>query len=484
MVTPMEMVQTSSGRVRGRLVNGFWEYRGIPFAAPPVGDRRFLPPSPAAPWKGILDAARDGIRPWQKPAPWATDSAEHEYGEDCLNLNIWVPEKAAGPCPVVVLIFGGGHFEGSNCEIGMTAQPFVGRENIVMVAPNYRVGPLGYLYLRHLLGEDYACSGNLGLLDQIAALRWVRDNIAAFGGDPSRVTLMGQSAGAKSIASLIASPLAEGLFRQCILMSGGLQCIKDEETEKALTRNFLQSAGLDEGSADRLKTLSPQALLEAQEKANETFFKAESYGATADGLVIPKDFIYDIRRRGLRSLKILIGHTKEELCFPPGQNVEAMSGDALYRRLVWKFGKNADHVMQVCRRRIPELGFARAFGETMTEYTYVQACLRTASCFASAGAATYLYRWDAPGAPVACHSSDLETAFCRRQDILPAAAERLREMLRRFITDGTPEAAELPSWETCSADRLTQMVLGERALPRPVSPAEMDADFPLQVMRL
>ena len=484
MVTEKKTVQTKLGKVCGQLVDGMWEYRGIPFAQPPVGDRRFLPPLSAEPWSDIRDATKDGVRPWQKPAPWATDANDHIYGEDCLNLNIWSPENCEKPCPVVVFIFGGGHFEGSNCEVGMTAQPFIGHEDIVMVAPNYRVGPLGYLYLGHLLGEKYAASGNLGLLDQIAALRWVRENIASFGGDPHHVTVMGQSAGAKSIASLIASPLAEGLFDQCILMSGGLQCIKDIGTEKVLTANYLRAAGLEEAQAAQLLTAPPEAIRDAQEKANEEFFKAESYGATADGLVIPKDFRADLRRRRLSHLRILMGHTKEELYLPPGQDAAVMSDQEVRHRMTWKFGENADHVLDVYRRRCPRLDFAKAYGLTMTEYTYVQACLQTASLFSDAGATVFLYRWDAPGAPIASHTSDLETAFDRRSDIEPGAAARLKRMLRQFIRTGSPETPDMSGWPACTAERMPQMILGRQAVSRLIPASEADDVFPLQVMRL
>lgn len=483
MVTAMETVQTIYGSVRGLYEDGMWVYRGIPFACAPEGELRFQPPVPPQPWQNVLDATRDGMRPWQKPAPWVTDADSHVYGEDCLNLNVWTPAVDGKKRPVLVYFFGGGHFEGSNCEAGLIAQPLLKDQDCVMVTPNYRVGALGYLYLAHLLGDQYADSGNLGLLDQIAALKWVRDNIDQFGGDPDQVTIMGQSAGAKSVACLLASPMAQGLYRRAILMSGGLQCIKDIPTEKALTRNFLQAAGLQEGEAAELLSMSPEKIRDAQEKANDVYFKAESYGATADGLTIPVDYENALLKRRLDGVDILIGHTLQELYLRPDADKTPLSDEEMQRRMVWKFGKNAQHVMDVYQKRLERDGFEKAYGETMTEYTYVQAYQRTARLFAQCGAQVYLYRWDAPGAPVASHTSDLETLFDMRNDISPDAASRLKQLFIQFIRTGTPQLDELPLWERCEGHRLPQMQLGVQAGMRLID-ERPDETFPLQVMRL
>ena len=479
----METVQTIYGSVRGLYEDGMWVYRGIPFARASEGELRFQPPVPPQPWQNVLDATRDGMRPWQKPAPWVTDADSHVYGEDCLNLNVWTPAVDGKKRPVLVYFFGGGHFEGSNCEAGLVAQPLLKDQDCVMVTPNYRVGALGYLYLAHLLGDQYADSGNLGLLDQIAALKWVRDNIIQFGGDPDQVTIMGQSAGAKSVACLLASPMAQGLYRRAILMSGGLQCIKDIPTEKALTRNFLQAAGLQEDEAAELLSMSPEKIRDAQEKANDVYFKAESYGATADGLTIPVDFENALLKRHLDGVDILIGHTLQELYLRPDADKTPLSDEELQRRMVWKFGKNAQHVMDVYQKRLERDGFEKAYGETMTEYTYVQAYQRTARLFAQCGAQVYLYRWDAPGAPVASHTSDLETLFDMRNDISPDAASRLKQLFIQFIRTGTPQLDDLPPWEPCEGNRFSQMQLGVQAGMRLLD-EDLDEDFPLQVMRL
>lgn len=486
----MKEVLTQQGTVRGYWENGMWAYRGIPFAQPPIGLLRFRPPVPVVPWNGVLDATCDGTRPWQKPAPWATDASQHVYGEDCLNLNVWTPSVDGAKRPVLVLIFGGGHFEGSNCELGVSPQKLYDDGECVMVAPNYRVGALGYLYLAHLLGDEYVGSGNLGLLDQILALQWVRDNIMYFGGDPENVTVMGQSAGGKSVASLLASPLANGLFHRAIMMSGGFQCIKDINTEIELTRNFLQAAGLTEERAHEVLTLSPELILDVQEKANEVFFKVESYGATADGVVIPKDFENEIvTSNRLCDLPILMGHTKQEL-YPKRRGDLAPLTDAeIYQRFRWKFGLNADHVLGEYLHALTEMGFEDAFGSIMTTYTYRQACLRTAQLCVNAGALVYLYRWDDMSNTVAYHTSDLETLFGLRDELEKESAYKRTQALIRsvwlsFIRNGISQTDSLPPWHPCQKGNLYQMALGEYCMLLEDSQMDIDERFPLQVMRL
>src|SRR6185437_41760 len=208
-------VRTESGLVQGVTEPALTVYRGIPFAAPPVGDLRWRPPQPAKPWDGVRDATKFA------PDPYQGDGKGH-VSEDCLYLNVWSPAKSADErLPVLVWIYGGG------CAGGHTSGPgengeYLARKGVVLVSINYRVGPLGFLALPELSAESpHHVSGNYGLLDQIAGLRWIQNNIAAFGGDSNRVTIFGESAGGISVSMLCASPLAKGLFHGAISESGG-----------------------------------------------------------------------------------------------------------------------------------------------------------------------------------------------------------------------------------------------------------------------
>jgi len=167
-------IRINNGIVRGLREQGSISFKGIPFAKPTKGKRRFLPPEPCDDWFGALDCTRNGPRPPQTPPPWCLDSASAKYRESCLNLNVWTPAIDDKRRPVLFNIFGGGHMEGSNSELGSEGSRLLQDRDIVVVSSNYRIGALGFLYLGHLLGNDFASSGSLGLLDHILALKWVQ----------------------------------------------------------------------------------------------------------------------------------------------------------------------------------------------------------------------------------------------------------------------------------------------------------------------
>lgn len=204
------VVKTSSGKVRGSVANGVHTFKGIPYAASPFGANRLRPPQPVAPWSGVRDALSYGPKPPQPPYPpqvaLLIPPELTSPGEDCLTLNIWSPDLGSAGRPVMVWIAGGlFEYHGTGASPWYDGSRFA-RDGVVSVTINYRVGAEGFLYL----GEGNA---NRGLLDQIAALQWVQENIAAFGGDPGNVTIFGESAGAMSVGTLLAIPRAEGLLK-------------------------------------------------------------------------------------------------------------------------------------------------------------------------------------------------------------------------------------------------------------------------------
>jgi para-nitrobenzyl esterase len=245
-------VHVQQGDLEGSTLNGVTRYLGIPYAAPPVGDKRWTAPQPAPAWTGVLHADRFAPNCQQAPSPAAFRAWTSEYlikgvsSEDCLYLNLWAPQASpTKPLPVLVWIHGGAFVSG-----GATVPVYDGEhlatKGVIVVTINYRLGVYGFLSHPQLRRENAAhASGNYGLLDQIAALRWVKDNIAAFGGDPQRVTVAGQSAGAAAVHHLIASPLAHGVFQQAIAESGsgmGLR-VPDGAASDAVGEELAQKAG-------------------------------------------------------------------------------------------------------------------------------------------------------------------------------------------------------------------------------------------------
>ncbi len=247
------VVQTDRGAVAGSLAGKTWSYRKIPFAAPPVGPLRYAPPAAAPCWSGPRDATQ-----WGKACPQlSTDGTGPFVGEeDCLQLNVWTPEAATrtSALPVMVWIHGGGHQLGSAVQEASgiriyDAQSLAERGNVVVVSINYRLGALGFLAHKSLTAASPdKSSGMYGHLDQVAALRWVQKNAGAFGGDPNKVTIFGESAGGVSVCALIASPLAKGLFGAAIIQSGGCPGKKLADAETFGAKVF--DANKCEGSAD------------------------------------------------------------------------------------------------------------------------------------------------------------------------------------------------------------------------------------------
>ena len=251
----MSIVETGYGRVRGaEIADGVLSWRGIPYAAPPVGELRLRPPAPPAAWSGVRDALGYGDRaPQPEPLP---EPGAPPMAEDCLYLNVTAPAGAAPRSrPVLFWIHGGGYEMGHGPDQAGDGAPFARSHGLVVVTFNYRLGALGFL---DVPGEHP--TGALGLHDQVAALRWTRENIAAFGGDPDQITIYGLSAGGKSVTNLLASPLATGMIARAAESSGG-DHIKSPEQAAALTERFLRELGT---TADRLRAVPAADILAAQ----------------------------------------------------------------------------------------------------------------------------------------------------------------------------------------------------------------------------
>lgn len=271
-------VQTGSGPVCGAERGETLAFYGIPFAAPPVGSLRWRAPQPHAPWPGMFRAERYGPAAVQRAAEveLANDPAVSEFSEDCLSLNIYTPaQRADGKggkgWPVMVWIHGGGFAQGAGSGGIYRSTSLVERHKVVLVTVNYRLGPLGFLRLEGLTGGAIPSTGNEGLLDQVAALRWVQANIAAFGGDPARVTVFGESAGGMSVAALMAMDAAKGLFRAAICQSGSGEIAAGAEDADEMARELVGALlGQDFGGLEgeelgrKLQEIPAEDILDAQ----------------------------------------------------------------------------------------------------------------------------------------------------------------------------------------------------------------------------
>jgi para-nitrobenzyl esterase len=267
------IAQAGNGRLQGSSEQDVLVFRGIPFAQPPVGPLRFRAPAPPGDWAGVRDATRAPNVAYQPSLPVdpSVQGPDADQGlmslggpmsEDCLYLNVWTP-ALVGRRPVMVWIHGGNFTMGSGTSFGADLGALVRAGDVVCVSMNYRLGALGFLYLNELLGDQV--SANVGMLDQIAALRWVRDNIEAFGGDPDNVTIFGVSAGGFCVGTLLAMPEARGLFQRAIVQSGGAHNAHSPTVATRIAEGVLAELGLTPDTAERILDKPPTELLRAQE---------------------------------------------------------------------------------------------------------------------------------------------------------------------------------------------------------------------------
>jgi para-nitrobenzyl esterase len=310
-------VRLDSGAVSGvASANGVLVFKGIPFAAPPVGELRWRAPQPVITWEGVRTAETFGDVCVQPPGQGRLNIAVLPDGpgmsENCLYLNVWTPaESPSSRLPVMLYIYGGAYTEGAG-SVPLYDGTELAKKGAVVVTMNYRLGPFGFFAHPDLTAEaEHGSSGNYGLMDMLASLEWVQANIAAFGGDPGNVTVFGQSAGAMAIASLVASPAAEGLFQRAISQSGawmGLGVGRMRNLEQAEEAGARAVSELDTASLKDLRAMSAE---EVQEKLRGA-------GVVIDGYVLPEDVSVVFAEGRQNAVDVLVGSNKDEGSFFPG----------------------------------------------------------------------------------------------------------------------------------------------------------------------
>ncbi|WP_258803594.1 carboxylesterase/lipase family protein [Pseudarthrobacter sp. NS4] len=322
----MTIARTSAGTVRGTAIHvdgvGVRRFLGIPYAGSPAGSRRFLPPVHAESWAGVRDCTAPGPTAPQNPEPQAHPGSRlRSWSESaCLNLNIWTPHTGDARAPVMVWIHGGAYVSGSGSDGMYDGGYLAAATGTVVVTVNYRLGALGFLHLAELLGPEYADSSNAALLDQLEALRWVRTNIWAFGGDPHNVTLFGESAGAAAIGTLLGMPSSQGLFRRAIMQSGTAERYRSAGDAVRSTEEFLSLCGLDHALAPELLAVPVERLLAAQEEmvrraGSKTFAVPLPFKPTVGTPSLPAPPL-DAVRNGLNTdVDLLIGTNLNEGSF-------------------------------------------------------------------------------------------------------------------------------------------------------------------------
>ena len=487
------VTRTAAGLVRGVGEGDCWIFRGIPYAAPPVGGMRWRPPQPPLPWHSVFDASAFGpMAPQSPPMPGTEIPGDPTaWDEDCLTLNVWTPKLDGTPRPVLVWIHGGGFTGGTGASV-LYAGDRLARQGAVVVTCNYRLGALGFLAHPALLGDsgDGSAAGNWGLLDQIAVLRWVQDNIDGFGGDPGNVTLFGESAGGMSASTLLATPLAIGLFHKVIVQSG-------PPVTSSLAWGAFQAERLAEGlgltgvTRKELEAVPAGALVDATPGLGG--------GSIGDG-TLPLPFVPVVDFRVLNQppgevlltgketpVPLLIGTTRDECTFFTLIDPQSATADEAHvmRRLSRLVGEERGaQIVGVYReareRRGESVTGADLWTAITTDVVFRLPSLQLATAHGQAGnrAYSYLFTQESPfleGRLGSCHALDIPFTFGTVTN--PAisgysgsgrAVFSLSEAMQRswlaFARTGDPSCDAVGDWPEYGSGQRPTMVIGPGGL--------------------
>lgn len=495
------IADTRYGKVQGFILRGIYTFRGIPYGADTSGPNRFMPPQEPESWDDVFPAVW-----WGDSAPQIMDGrydnafqsyADHwnydDVSEDCLRLNVWTPAIDDGrKRPVLVWLHGGGYTNGNGIEQdGYDGENLSRKGDVVFVSINHRLGPIGFSDLSGIGGSKYAHSGNVGALDMVAALKWVRDNIEHFGGDPGNVTIMGQSGGGAKVCTLMGMPAAEGLFQRAVPLSGSTLEAMDQNTSRTIGEYILREAGLQAGDIDTLQEMPWKDYLQLAGRAARTYAEEQGspgfrggFGPVADGVNIPVG-PYFSETDGLSSqVPMLICSTFHEWAIsrtnPALEAITKQEAISMLRERAGFMGGLGDRADEVYE------GYTRAFpGARPVEIMTLVASNRrsvveTANAKAHQRAPVYVawFGWEPPmfnGRMRAFHCLDICFWFANTDVMLTHTgggkrprllSEKMSDALLQFMRTGDPNTDGLPDWPAYTPERGETMVLNDESMVR------------------
>jgi para-nitrobenzyl esterase len=467
------IVDTASGKVRGRIHDGVHVFRGIPYAASPTGERRFTAPRPPEPWADVRDALHAGPVAPQPPSPLETmfGAGPPRWSEDCLSLNVWTPAPDDARRPVMVWIHGGAFVNGSGATPWYDGTRFATNGDVVVVTINYRLGALGFLHLAPFGGERFADAGNAGILDQIAALRWVHDNIESFGGDPGQVTVFGESAGAMSVGTLLGTPAATGSFQRAIVQSGSATVIADAEEGARIAERVLTKLGLSPARVDDIVDVPTERILEAQTEVYDEESRTQlPFRPVVDGLHLPEPPIAAIARGADPPVPVLVGTTAHEMTLFLAFERSSGARDVglLTKRARSVFGERADAVARSYLDNRSQASVDDALIAFETDRVFRIPAIRLAEAVVASATPAYMYlfAWETPafgGVLRSCHALELPFVWDALDqggvDVFtgtgPERQALARDMHRRWIAFARTGD---PGWPAYDTERRSVMV--------------------------
>jgi para-nitrobenzyl esterase len=484
------LATTKAGMVRGTVEDGIIVFKGVPYGAPPTGALRFMPPVPPAPWTGVRDALQFGDQCPQVSLPptpeWRSWDRQTGESEDCLVLNVWTPALRDGRRrPVMVWFHGGGFTSGSGSATVYDGARLCQKGDVVLVTLNHRLNAFGYLYLAELGGGKFADSGNVGQLDLVLALEWVRDNIREFGGDPNNVMIFGESGGGGKVSVTLAMPAAKGLFHRAAIQSClGLRGMTREAATKT-AKDFMAALQLQPGQVEELQKLPVPKLLDAVQAVTQGM--PGGFEPVVDGRALPRNPFTPDAPTVSANVPIIVGYTKDEAtvallsydrgqitALPPPPGAFSLDWTTLSQALTPILGGYTEKVLALCRRKYPQESASDLYFRIATERSIGLNMIALAERKSEQGKApAFLYRleWETPvegGRLRSPHTLDLPMVFdnVAKSDSLIGAgameAQKVTDAMSSawiaFAHTGRPDAKRLPHWPPYEAKTRATMI--------------------------
>lgn len=492
-------VLTTAGKVRGETADGIHSFKGVPYGAPTAGANRFMPPRKPEPWDGIRDSLEYGPIAPQLARGGAgganpVDSATGTESEDCLMLNVFTPAAGdGGNRPVMFWCHGGGFITGSGGP-AYDGTNLARRGDVVVVTINHRLNGLGFLHLGDLGGPEFGQSGNVGMLDIVAALEWVRDNIAAFGGDPGNVTVFGESGGGRKTAVLLAMPSAQGLFHRAIIQSGPELRANERAYASGLAEAVLGELGISAAGLEELQWLPLSRVMAGLAAASAKLPSSNARGGfrpVVDGAVLPAHPFTPGAPAISAEVPLIVGFNRTEATLFLAGDARAFELDeeGLHRRTGRLLGERADSTIEQMRRLYPEASPSDLYIAIHTGFLrYPIDSIRIAERRAALGGAPvyhYTFEWESParwGKLKTPHALEIPfvfdnvslgmwSSFTRSTPQAFSLAGKVSSTWAAFARTGSPNSGGLPVWEPyTAAERKTMLINNESALvadPRP-----------------
>ena len=475
------IVETTLGKLKGISHDDFHEFRGVPYAKPPVGEHRFKAPQPLEPWQDTLNANRFSDACLQEEISMFGIG---NTSEDCLYLNIWTPACDAKKRPVLVWIHGGGYSTGSGAQLIYRGRDLARNGDVVVVTINYRLGALGFLHLEGILDDSYGVSNNNGLRDQMAAIAWIKEHVEHFGGNGDDITVMGESAGAMSVATLLACPSAKPLIKRAILQSGSGDHVLTKEDANRITSTFLQAAEIDPDSPEKLWQLTEKQILKAQRACGKIVIDRGVHRQTVtqigmafmplvDGDLLPQTPLTAIDEGVAADIPLLVGYTRDEwnlFLHTPGpdgstlaqkkyQDLDKLGLIDLCERGLPGLGESTANLYEkVVRDKNPDADYIDMYSAFETDRMFRIPSLNIAAAQSKHSDQVYAFsfQWD-KGIFGACHAVDIPFVFGGVQSglgqILTGGGEQARKLSERvqacwiaFARSGNPGTDDVGAW--------------------------------------